>query len=321
MGLQKDRQCRLHAACAQSQARPLAVDRNTCVVRVGGNHYRTILDPMDPCPYKNVTRKLVEIMNIRLTLTAILFGFAGPSAFAQGIGANYSDTDSSQNIGVQFEVCALNEDADLTDIVKLNHRVGAELAKLNINASFMQLTPFYASGMPAEPRVDYINMLVGPIAEFGAGWDKWWISPEANKLMDEASNKADCRLKFSQGIQKYMDTDEILNTDRRIISLEWCARRPGVSYEQLRNRHNNLVARLGDDMPSATWHILVPRLGNSSVGRFAHMNTYTSAAALMANEERYAGPNGFQGYNDYHDAYVECDGRSVWNGTYFHKRQ
>jgi len=261
------------------------------------------------------------MMNIRSTLAVVLLAFAGVNAFAQATGANYSDMDQSQNIGVQFEVCALNEGADLSDIAKLNRRVSAEFSELDINVSMIQLTPFYSRGMPTDARVDYINMIVAPIAEFGSAWDKWWVSPEANKIMNEAGKKADCHFKFAQGMPKHMDTDEILSTERPIISLEWCERRPGVSYGTLRNRHYNYIAGLGDDFPSTTWHILVPRLGNSSVGRFAHMKTYTSAASLMANEERYAGPNGFEDYNDYHDSYVDCDGRSVWNGTYFHKRQ
>lgn len=260
-------------------------------------------------------------MKIRSTLAGVLLTFAGAHAFAQATGADYSDLDQSQNIGVQFEVCALNEGADLSDIAKLNRRVSAEFSELDINASMIQLTPFYSRGMPGDTRVDYINMIVGPIAEFGSAWDKWSASAEAGKIMAEAAKNSDCHFKFAQGIPKHMDTDEIASTERRIISLEWCETRPGVTYESLRDRHNNYIAGLGGDFPSATWHILVPRLGNSDVGRFAHMNTYTSAESLMASEERYAGPNGFEGYNNYHNAYVDCDGRSVWNGTYFHKRQ
>ena len=254
-------------------------------------------------------------------LIPIVLGFIGAKAVAQTTGANYTDMDHAQNVGVQFEICELVEGADLADIAKLNRRVSAEMNNLNINLSLIQLTPFYSRGAPSDPHAGYINMLVGPIAEFGTGWDKWTASAEATRIMSDAGKKADCRFKFAQGIPKYMDTDEILRTDRRIISMEWCARRPGVSYEQLRNRHNNFLKRMGDNLPSTAWHILVPRLGSSGPGRFAHMDTYTSASALMANEERFAGPNGFQQSNEYYNAYVDCEGRSVWNGTYFHKRK
>lgn len=260
-------------------------------------------------------------MNIGSVFAGVLLVLGSASSFAQSSGASYGDLDQSQNIGVQFEVCALNEGTDLSDIVKLNRRVSAEFAELDINVSMIQLTPFYSRGMPGDARVDYINMIVGPIAEFGSAWDKWSASAEADKIMGEAGKKSDCHFKFAQGIPKVMDTEEIASTERRIISLQWCERRPGVAYETLRNRHNDYLAGFGGDFPSATWHILVPRLGNADVERFAHMNTYTSAESLMANEQRYAGPRGFQGYNEYHDAYVDCDGQSVWNGTYFHKRQ
>ena len=64
---------------------------------------RAVLDALSFRCIRLLRSQLVHMMNIRSTLAVVLLAFAGVNAFAQATGANYSDMDQSQNIGVQFD--------------------------------------------------------------------------------------------------------------------------------------------------------------------------------------------------------------------------
>ena len=258
-------------------------------------------------------------MNKLRTLILVISTLVVSNGFAANAGANYRDIPTDQNMGLQLDLCELNEGYSLDDVAKINKRLSEGFAKLDINASIMHLTPFFTRGALFDPRPDYATMIVAPIPEFGSGWDKWTTSEEASELVADSEEVSRCIAKFHQGIPKHFDVDEIQSTDRRILTFQWCSRRPGVSIEQLRNRHDNYLQSIGEEFPAATWHILVPRLGGGP-GDWAHMQTYTSAASLMSNESRLA-TGGFRSYNDYHNTYVDCGDTNVWNGTYVHKRK
>ena len=235
------------------------------------------------------------------------------------LGPDYRDMDPNQNVGVQFAVCKLNEGYDLKDVYKLGKRTSAEFTRLGINASQVLLTPFFASGLPSEQPVDYLELTYAPIEEFGSAWDKW-STKEAANIMDTESELADCTYKFMQSKPKYFDTEAILRTDRRIVSFQWCSRKAGVSWQQLGNKHDSWLESNKESVAWKVWNILIPRLGGSpQAEEFAHFNVYTSVSGLMENESQLA-ENGFSEHNDYHGSYVDCGDTNVWNGSYTHKR-
>ena len=82
-----------------------------------------------------------------------------------------------------------------------------------------------------------------------------------------------------------IDTVALDSTDNRIMTMNWCAPKDGVSYEQLRAKHDSWLEASGDSFTAAAWNIIDPRQGaGTRQGKFMHMVSFTSASALMANE-------------------------------------
>ena len=143
---------------------------------------------------------------------------------------------------------------------------------------------------------------------------------EGPKLLDDLSKVADCRFKFGQGINKMIDTAALDSTDNRIMTMNWCAPKDGVSYEQLRAKHDSWLAASGDSFTAAAWNIIDPRQGaGTRQGKFMHMVSFTSASALMANENWIANGGGWKGIQDYLTSYADCEGESAWTAEYLVK--
>ena len=114
--------------------------------------------------------------------------------------------------------------------------------------------------------------------------------------------------------------DEMLSTDERVITLNWCTPKPGVSYQQLKAKHDSWLAANKDGFQAAAWSVIVPRQGaGNAQGRFAHMNVFTSLNQMFANEEWIANGGGRDGISDYYSSYADCDGDSSYTAEYIYK--
>ena len=74
------------------------------------------------------------------------------NGFAANAGANYRDIPTDQNMGLQLDLCELNEGYSLDDVAKINKRLSEGFAKLDINATIMHLTPFFTRGVGISRR-------------------------------------------------------------------------------------------------------------------------------------------------------------------------
>ena len=241
-------------------------------------------------------------------------------AFADDHSQTWRGVNMAENFGVQFEVCALEPGKTIADVERLDARMKEIWAKLDIDLSFLRLTPMYSATMPSQPTSDYINLVMGNISALGAGWDAWLASKEGPKLLNDLSKVADCRFKFGRGINKMIDTAALDSTDNRIMTMNWCAPKDGVSYEQLRAKHDSWLAASGDSFTAAAWNIIDPRQGaGTRQGKFMHMVSFTSASALMANENWIANGDGWKGIQDYLTSYADCEGESAWTAEYLVK--
>ena len=241
-------------------------------------------------------------------------------ASADDHAQTWRGVNMAENFGVQFEVCALKPGKTLADVERLDARLKSIWAKLDIELSLLRLTPMYSATMPSQPTPEYMNLVMGNISALGAGWDAWLASTEGPKLLNDISKVADCRFKFGRGINKMIDTAALDSTDNRIMTMNWCAPKDGVSYEQLRAKHDSWLAASGDSFTAAAWNIVDPRQGaGTRQGKFMHLVSYTSASALMANENWIANGGGWKGMPDYLTSYADCEGESAWAAEYLVK--
>jgi len=257
---------------------------------------------------------------IRTALTLLAVFALVPCAFADNHENSWRGVDLDKNFGMQFEVCSLQAGKSIADVAKLDARLKQAWSKMNINLSMIRLTPMFSHGMPGQSNVDYIDLVMGDINGFGAAWDAWMVSDEAAKLMADAAKLGDCRFKFGQGVNIMLNAAELDSTDNRLMTMNWCGPKEGVSYEQLKAKHGSWLADNGDDLDLAAWNIFAPRLGaGSRQGKFMHLVSYTSASKLMANQDWLANGGGAAAMRDYENSYASCEGESAWIAEYIIK--
>ena len=260
------------------------------------------------------------MMKVTLFVLLAIFGLSGTAA-ADDHGTTWRGVNLAQNFGVQFEVCALNPGKTMADVARLDNRVKAAWANMNIDdLQLLRLAPMYTGTLPSQPQTDYINLVMGDISALGAGWDAWMASKEGPKILSDVQKIADCRFKFGRGINKMIDTKALDSTDNRIMTFNWCEPKDGVSYEQIKAKHDSWLADNGESFTAAAWNVIDPRQGaGTRQGMFMHMVSYTSVSQLMANENWIANGGGWRGIQDYLTSYAQCEGESAWTAEYIIK--
>jgi hypothetical protein len=256
----------------------------------------------------------------KILLVLCALGFSTQGALADDGTNTWRGMNLDKNFGLQFEVCALKEGKSLADVVKMDPRLKKAWANMDINLSLLRLTPMFSHGLPGQPSADYIDLVMGDIDEFGSAWDKFMASAEGQEILADSGEFGDCRFKFARGTNKMMNAEELDSTDNRIMTMNWCAPKEGVSYEQLKAKHASWLSDNGDDQEVAAWNIVVPAQGaGERQGKFMHLVSYTSMAKLMANENWIANGGGSAAVNDYLSSYASCDGEDTWAAEYIIK--
>ena len=245
-----------------------------------------------------------------------------PATYADDHKNLWRGVDLNQQFGIQFEICKLKPGQSIEDIAKLNKEVSRLLAQNAPNLSIMRLTPMFSLGMPGDSSVSYIDITMGSIEAFGAGWDQRMASKPAQKLMANSSEIADCTFKFTRAVNRVANKTELDASDNRLISMNWCSKRDNVGWNQLKAKHDAWQAAYENGASSMAWNVVLPRLGTRSVnGRFMHMVSYANAKQLMADENWIANQGGSQVHADYYSAYTSCDGESIWNANYLYRSE
>jgi len=251
-----------------------------------------------------------------LLVTALI----GLSANADHHEKAWRGVDLNAQFGIQFEVCSLLPGKSLADIAKLDKQVSKLFSDNEMALSLMRLVPMFSHSMPGQPSASFLNVVMGDIKAFGTGWDSWLASKPAQQLMQDVNKIASCKFKFARGINRTANLEGLSATDNRIISMNWCSKRDGIDWNQLKAKHDAWQAAYSEDSASLAWNVIIPRLGAGTAnGRFMHMVSYGNVTQLMANEDWIANGGGGAALMDYYAAYADCDGESVYSAQYIHK--
>ena len=135
---------------------------------------------------------------------------------------------------------------------------------------------------------------MAPIEEIGRTWTDFLSTSEGPKAYSNFQSAAKCHNKLAYGTPKMTKVDEeMMSSDERVITLNWCTPKAGVSYQQLKAKHASWLQANKDSFQAAAWSVIVPRQGaGNAQGRFAHMNVFTSLNQMFANEEWIANGGG-----------------------------
>ena len=110
----------------------------------------------------------------------------------------------------------------------------------------MRLTPLFSHGMPGNSQVDFIDVTLGPITDFGSSWDKWMSSEDAQRLMSKIDDVAECTFKFARANNRVAKTEALDATDSRLVSMEWCSKRENIRWSQIIEQHDQWEASYGE---------------------------------------------------------------------------
>ncbi len=256
---------------------------------------------------------------IKLGLILVTLLFAATSYGAQQ-EETYRGMDLNKNFGIQFEVCTLRDGKSMAGVDRLNSKIAKVMNEINSQGSVLRMKPFYSHGSTSNPGPDFIDLIVGPMDELGVIWTDFLASDDGPKVYSEFQNAAQCHNKLAYGVPKLVKIDEMMSTDERLITLNWCTPKAGISMAQLKAKHASWLAANEDSFKAASWSVLVPRQGaGNAQGKYAHMNVFTSIKQMFANEEWIANGGGSAGLSDYYSSYADCDGDSSFTAEYIYK--
>ena len=251
---------------------------------------------------------------------SILLLLVAATGFAGHHEETYRGMDLSKRFGVQFEICTLASKQKLSAVARLNPRFEKVLTEIDAKTSVLRLTPFYSHGDPQNATADFIDMLIGPMQEIGNTWTNFLSTESGPKIYDDFQSLAKCHNKLAVGTSKMIDLEALNATDDRILTFNWCTPKAGVSYQQLKAKHDSWLATNKEAFKASGWSILSLRQGAGSYqGRFVHMNAFTSLNQMFDHEEWIANGGGREGISDYYSSYADCDGESSYTAEDIYK--
>lgn len=257
--------------------------------------------------------------------TIIVFALAltvAPFVSGDDHDNSWRGVDLDRWFGVQFEVCKLRPGKTMSDVLKLDNEARKQFAANTQGISLLRLAPMFSHAMPGDSAADYLNIVMGSIPDIGASWDKWMASESAQNLMAKSNAVAECTFKFARAKNRVAKIDALDASPNRLMSLEWCAKRDNIQWDQLVERHDAWEAAYADDSPAMAWNIVAPRLGSGErQGHFMHMVSYANATQLMANEEWIANGGGSNAMRGYRDGYASCEDPAIYNATYVYRNE
>ena len=117
----------------------------------------------------------------------------------------------------------------------------------------------------------------------------------------------------------YVD-DSIVEQDTRIVTMNWCSRLPGVTYDQIQDRHRSMLTNRSPDSPIVAWSIVYNGLGmRNAPGEYMHLLSFANNAALQAYMNNYANNEGWRGRVAYEASYASCTGQNVYFAEVLHR--
>jgi hypothetical protein len=220
--------------------------------------------------------------------------------------------DLSQSNSLQMQLCSLKPGKKMKDYEASFDAYIAWSKKQGVETFALRLLPMYVTQPNNQPGYDWIELLAAPFEVSGEGWDKWLTTKEGQALNANWQSIADCRVSLNPIHTLYVD-NTITAKDTRIVTMDWCSRLPGVSYDHIQEKHDSMLANRAPNSPVSAWSIVYKGLGmRNAPGEYMHMLSFANNAGLNAYMNNYANNEGWRQREAYQTSYASCSGQNVY---------
>tara|TARA_B100000767_G_scaffold7367_1_gene7285 strand:- start:607 stop:1380 length:774 start_codon:yes stop_codon:yes gene_type:complete len=245
----------------------------------------------------------------------LLAFFITQMAFADHHG---SEPSTAEPFSVQVNLCTLKQSKNMRNYDKVFNAYVDWAQENNVDLFNARQTPLFTHADATNPLgYEFFDLLAGPFARQGKGWDLWMTTPEGQKLAAKWNEVADCNVRFGTGTVMFSKPEMETDNDR-IISWNWCTVNEGVKVEQVMAAHAQAAASIADEAPMIGWVTLVPTVGAANIpGDFAHLVAYPDMESYMRMRE-YNAKGGWKNMRDY-SALATCAGEAVNAETVIHR--
>jgi hypothetical protein len=248
-----------------------------------------------------------------ITLFLFYLGLqASSNAFADDHSEGNWIVDVGEGVAQMAHICALKSEATMNDISKIDEKLHKFLDDENIRGFRQILVPLMAVGA----TYDYIAFDFMDWEELGKNWDQYLGSKTGGVIASEYDKVEDCDALVAT-VFPLLRRPEISSDDSRIVTVEWCTRKDGVSADQLSAKHRAIAAENVDNELVGWWGVGYPMAGVRDgvfPGDFYHLVNYTDMKTFAATKNAIANEEGWKARADYYASYADCTGEHVMIG-------
>jgi hypothetical protein len=248
-------------------------------------------------------------MKQAIALLGLLIGTCSYAATGQYSGLNLEQANS-----LQMQLCSLKPGKSMANYSKVVDSYIKWSKENDVEVFVLRAMPMFVSQPPnANMGFDFLEMLMGPYDVSGRGWTKWLTSEEGQKLNAQWQDAADCRVVLNPAVMQVIDQTALNARDDRVMVMNWCTRKDGVTWDQLEAKHQQVAAGWTADSPLKAWGVMYPSLGmRDAPGEFANILSFEDANGLMAWQNNLANNGGWRMREDYMTSYASCSGDNVY---------
>jgi hypothetical protein len=229
-------------------------------------------------------------------------------------GANSANwiVNIGEGISQTAHICTLKDGASMADIARIDKKLHKFMDDNDLKGFRQILTPIFAAGA----TYDYIAFDFFAWDQFGKEWDLWLASKTGSVIAAEYNKYEDCDAIVAATFP-LLRRPEISSDDSRIVTVEWCTRKNGVSQDQLSAKHQQIAAANSNNTMVGWWGVGYPQAGARDglfPGNFYHLVNYADMAAFAASKNAIANEEGWRSRGDYYTSYADCTGEHVFSG-------
>ena len=248
-------------------------------------------------------------MKVKILLLTMAFISISTSAvnheFTGGIEEN-------EPFNLQVQMCSLNEGVTQEDYDQMISDYFAWSEKHDVEVTFVRQVPLFAHANADNPYpYDFIEFLATDHVNAGKGWDKWLTTPDGIELNKRWQELAHCDVKMANAFMLSADVDKMNTDSDRAVVWNWCDRKPGVTWDQLNLKHEDMLKNRSEDRANIAWALFFPHFGGAHApAEFAHLVIYPDVESTMLDTALFT-EGGWRTQEEYLASYASCQGRSV----------
>ena len=217
--------------------------------------------------------------------------------------------DIGDAVSLTAHICTLKNDASMKDIARIDNKLHKFMDDNDIRGMRQILAPLFATGT----SYDYIAFDFMTWAQFGKNWDLALKTKVGNGLMADYAEVEDCDAMIAS-VFPLMRKESNFQLTSSISVVEWCTRMPGVSQQQLGEKHRTVAAETKDSTTATWWGVGYQAGGLRDglfPGDFFHLVSYPDMNAFAASRNDIANNGGWKMRSDYYTSYADCSGEHI----------